>query len=312
MRVYSFLIIILISSCVPLRKYEEMRTQHNEFQAENNSLKEKCRLLEEESREVIAKSEILKSSNNDIMGEIRKLRSDNNVLREQIKRLNDSYSNISAVSSSGSEEVKALLMKIKNANNELIAREDRIIALEKKRRIEQTKLEELQKVLRRKDAAVRILKDKISSALVGFEKKGLTVKVKNGKVYVSMEDKLLFKSGSWQVDQRGRQALDKLAGVLAKNKDINVLVEGHTDNIPYRGKAQIKDNWDLSVKRSTSIIRILLLNKNIEGRRLTAAGRSKYFPLERNTSAVARSRNRRTEIILTPKLDEIFKILDAQ
>lgn len=312
MRVYLFLTIILISSCVPLRKYEEMRSQQEEYQVNNKKLKEKYRLLEEDSKEVAAQSDILKSENASLKGKVADLNSEKNVLKEQLKRIKDSYSNISGMSSAGSEEIKALLRKVKSANNELIERENRIIALEKTRRLEQAKLKELQDALNRKDAAVKALKDKISHALLGFKEKGLTVKVKNGKVYVSMDNKLLFKSGSWQVDQKGKQALVKLADVLAKNKDINVLVEGHTDNVPYRGKAQIKDNWDLSVKRSTSIIRILLLNKRIDGRRLTAAGRSKYCPLEKNNSSTARAKNRRTEIILTPKLDEVFKILDSQ
>ncbi len=312
MRVYLFLTIILISSCVPLRKFEETKAQNQEYKSDNTKLKDKCRLLEEDSREAGAKYNVLKSENSSLKDKISDLKSEYNVLREQLKRIEDSYSNMSDISSTGSEEIKTLLKKVKDANNELVERENRIIELEKKRKLEQAKLEELQNALKRKDAAVRSLKDKISGALLGFEKKGLTVKVKNGKVYVSMEDKLLFKSGSWQVDERGRQALVKLADVLAINKDINVLVEGHTDNIPYRGKAQIKDNWDLSVKRSTAIIRILLDNKAIDGHRLTAAGRSKYCPLDKNNSSVARARNRRTEIILTPKLDEVFKILDTQ
>lgn len=312
MRVYLFLVVVLLSSCVPLRKYEEMKAQNDEYLESNNELKEKCRLMEEEKRESIANVGTLKSKNSSLNDRIAELRSENNILKEQIKRLKDSYSDISNISSSGSEEIQSLLRKVKNANTELIERENRIIALERKRKLEQAKLQELQDALNRKDAAVQALKNKISKALLGFKNKGLTVNVKNGKVYVSMEDKLLFKSGSWQVDQRGRQALVKLADVLAKNKDINVVVEGHTDNVPYRGKVQIKDNWDLSVKRSTSIIRILLLNKHIAGSRLTAAGRSKYCPLKNNNSSASRAKNRRTEIILTPKLDEVFKILDAQ
>lgn len=312
MRIYLFLALALLSSCVPLRKYEEMKAQIEDYQRDNKKLKEKCRLLEEDNREYNANITTLQSGKTSLKNKIDELRSLNNVQKEQIKRLKESYFNISNNSTNGAEEVKALLKKIKNANSELIERENRIIALEKTRRQEQARLEELQKALNRKDAAVKSLKNKISSALLGFKDKGLTIEIKNGKVYVSMENKLLFKSGSWQVDNKGRQALLRLAEVLANNKDINVRVEGHTDNVPYRGKAQIKDNWDLSVKRSTSIIRILLQNKDISGSRLIAAGRSKYCPVESNNSSVSRAKNRRTEIILTPKLDEVFKILDAQ
>lgn len=312
MKLYVLLSLILLASCVPMRKYEEMKAENGEYIEANKKLKDNCRILEEDGRENKALAERLKKENADFNDKISGLRADNNILKEQIKRLKDSYANFSDASSSGSEEIQALLRKIKNANSELIERENRLIELERSRKLEQAKLQELQDALNRKDAAVRALKDKINKALLGFKNKGLSVKVKNGKVYVSMDNKLLFKSGSWLVDQRGRQALNKLAAVLAKNKDINVLVEGHTDNVPYRGKTQIKDNWDLSVKRSTSIIRILLQNRGIEGSRLTAAGRSKYCPVAKNNSSTARAKNRRTEIILTPKLDEVFKILDAQ
>lgn len=312
MRLYIFISMIFLASCVPMRKYEEMKAENGEYAQSNKKLKDDCRILEEDGKETKALAERLQKDNAKLNGKLSDLRSKNDILNEQLKRLKDSYANISDASSSDSEEVQALLRKVKNANNELIERENRLIELERKRKLEQAKLQELQDALNRKDAAVKALKDKINKALLGFKNKGLSVKVKNGKVYVSMDNKLLFKSGSWQVDQRGRQALNKLASVLAKNKDINVLVEGHTDNVPYRGKVQIKDNWDLSVKRSTSIIRILLQNRGIAGSRLTAAGRSKYCPIAKNNSSVARAKNRRTEIILTPKLDEVFKILDAQ
>jgi len=173
------------------------------------------------------------------------------------------------------------------------------------------RLKELESALNRKDQAVLALKQKVRNALTGFEGNGLSISTRNGKVYVSMEEKLLFQSGSYQVDQRGVKALDQLAEVLAQNKDINVMIEGHTDNVPYHGSGALKDNWDLSVKRATSIVRIIVRNKSIVPQRLTVAGRSKYVPVKSNSTAEGRSKNRRTEIILTPKLDELFKILEA-
>lgn len=310
MRIYFFLIVLMLTSCVPLRKYQEMKESSDTCYAENQRLKNELRELEENTKEYEARVKILQSDNADLKRKNADLTDDVNVLKGQLKRLKDSYDDIAGASSSGSDEIRALLKKVNDANKELIEREDRINALERKRREEQAKLQELQDALDRKDAAVRALKDKISRALLGFDKNGLSVNIKNGKVYVSMDNKLLFRSASWVVDAKGKQALDKLADVLAVNRDINVLVEGHTDNVPYRGNAQIKDNWDLSVKRSTSIIRILLQSGKIDGERLTAAGRSKYCPVERNNSAAARAKNRRTEIILTPKLDEIFEILN--
>jgi chemotaxis protein MotB len=135
--------------------------------------------------------------------------------------------------------------------------------------------------------------------------------MKNGKVYVSMDEKLLFRSGSYEVDARGRQALKELAGVLVANKDVNIMIEGHTDDVPYRSGPVIKDNWDLSVLRATSVLKILLEGGNIAPDRLTAAGRGEFQPVDRAKTAEARSRNRRTEIILTPNLDELLKILES-
>jgi len=140
---------------------------------------------------------------------------------------------------------------------------------------------------------------------------GLAVEMKNGKVYVSLDEQLLFKSGSTNVDPKGVSAIKKLAEVLAVNPDINIMVEGHTDDVPYISSSTVKDNWDLSVKRATAIVRILMSNTKIDGNRIIAAGRSKYHPVINSKAPDARKKNRRTEIILTPKLDELFKILEA-
>ena len=150
---------------------------------------------------------------------------------------------------------------------------------------------------------VQDLKNKVSEALLGFENNGLTVSNRNGKVYVSLDEKLLFKTASWDIDANGRNALKKLAGVLEKNPDIQVTIEGHTDNVPYKpGSGQLKDNWDLSVKRATTVVRVLLEGSKIKPERLTATGRSEYLPVEAGNTPEARQKNRRTEIILTPDL----------
>ena len=160
-----------------------------------------------------------------------------------------------------------------------------------------------------KEAAMQRLKDAVSSALQGFEGKGLTVERKNGKVYVSMENKLLFSSGSWAVNGEGQRAVVNLASVLKDNPDINVLIEGHTDNVPYGGKGVLLDNWDLSTKRATAIVRILV-NNNVNAEQVTAAGRSKYVPLTSNATSSGKAKNRRIEIILAPNLDAINDLLE--
>ena len=173
----------------------------------------------------------------------------------------------------------------------------------------EARLNELQSVLDQKDAEVKALKNKVADALKGFEDKGLTVHEKDGKVYVSLDNELLFASGSWNIDNKGKEALTELGIVLASDPDINVAIEGHTDNVPYNGSGNVKDNWDLSVMRSTAVVKEILKNKEINPQRLTASGRSQYVPIDNEDTKEARAKNRRTEIILTPKLDELFQII---
>src|SRR5690606_14644781 len=172
------------------------------------------------------------------------------------------------------------------------------------------RLDELEAMMAAKDANMRKLKETLSKALNSFEGKGLTVHQKDGKVYVSMENKLLFQSGSWAVGSEGRRAVVEVGKVLAANPDISVLIEGHTDDDAYQGSGPIADNWDLSTKRATAIVNILCENKGINRQNLTAAGRSEYAPLASNSTTEGKARNRRIEIILTPKLDEISKMLN--
>lgn len=169
---------------------------------------------------------------------------------------------------------------------------------------------ELEDMISAKDSAVARLKDKLTEALVGFIDQGLTVEQRDGKVYVSMEDRLLFASGSWQVDLKGREALKNLAKALEDQPELAILIEGHTDNVPYKGSGQVKDNWDLSVMRATSIVKILTNESSIDPKQLTAAGRSEYLPLEEGDAPEARKKNRRTDIIIAPRLDELFKLLE--
>jgi chemotaxis protein MotB len=170
---------------------------------------------------------------------------------------------------------------------------------------------ELEDILKKKDQAAQELRKKLSDALVGFENKGLTITQKNGKVYVSMDESLLFASGKTNVQPKGVEALKNLAKVLEQNTDINVMVEGHTDDVAMNGTGEIKDNWDLSVMRATSVTKIILGAAKIDAKRISAAGRGEFFPLDPAKTAEARKKNRRTEIILTPKLDELLKVLES-
>ncbi|MDR1343244.1 MAG: OmpA family protein [Prevotellaceae bacterium] len=172
------------------------------------------------------------------------------------------------------------------------------------------KLIALQQALFQKDSVAQALRKKVADALLGFEGKGLTVAMRDGKVYVSLDEKLVFASGSSTVDARGVEAISSLAKVLEQNPDINVTIEGHTDDVPYKGTGQLQDNWDLSVKRATSVVRIMLRNRGIDQSRVTAAGRAEFMPLQAGKTPEVRQANRRIEVILAPKLDEVFKLLE--
>jgi len=195
-------------------------------------------------------------------------------------------------------------------NTALQQKSDELNAKERLLADREKALREMQAIIARQDSITRSLNDIVRNALLGFNSDELTVEVRNGKVYVSMSDKLLFRSGSADVEQKGRQAIQVLGDVLKKNNDIDVLVEGHTDNVPIR-TSRFRDNWDLSVVRATSIVRLLTDEHNISPTRVTASGKGEFMPRAANDTAEGRALNRRTEIILSPKLDELMKILNA-
>jgi len=232
-------------------------------------------------------------------------------LKAQIGQLKDDTASIGrrmrivernlAKSKSDYDDLQRSLIDQNVSKNALIAEKEARLA-EKEAR-----LEELQSILDQKDAEVKALRNKVIDALKGFEDKGLTIHEKNGKVYVSLDAELLFASGSWEVDNKVKATLAELGNVLASDVGINVMIEGHTDNVPFKGSGSVKDNWDLSVLRATSVVKEILKNKEIDPQRITAAGRSEFVPIDNE-----RAKNRRIEIILTPKLDELFQIIGGQ
>jgi len=224
--------------------------------------------------------------------EVSKLKKDTAMLGEDLRDLQSRFT-----------ETNASLNKLKSNSSSEISRLSGDLAAREKR------LKEVEEVLRKRDEATNQLKEKLQQALLGFTKSGLTVEIKNGKVYVSLTDKLLFPSGSIIIDEKGKQALTELAKVLKQQPEINISVEGHTDNQKVNNLGQIKDNWDLSVLRSTSVVRYLTDNEKIESVRMTATGKGEYQPLGANTSAESRSKNRRIEIVLSPKLDELYNLI---
>ncbi|NLA49888.1 MAG: OmpA family protein, partial [Bacteroidales bacterium] len=200
------------------------------------------------------------------------------------------------------------LSRTEQLNQALMAKSGELDRKEKMLSEREETLKEMQKIIARQDSITSRLNNILHNALLGFNPDELSLEIKNGKVYVSMSDKLLFSSGSATVESKGREALKVLGDVLDKNTDIDILVEGHTDNVPIK-TAVYKDNWDLSVARATSIVRILSADYNIAPTRLTASGRGEFFPKADNATAEGRARNRRTEIVLSPKLEEIMQLL---
>ncbi len=298
-------------SCVTTKQFNEVQDKLRNC---NSELEKSKMALEAARTELKSKNDLLESKNKDLNGQLEDALYELNVQMQRVnalkKELDDAQKQLETLSSGSSAEIEKLLQELQQTREGLNQREDRLHEAEKELEARNARLIELQNVLARQEAAVKELKDKVMNALVGFNNKGLTVHEKNGKVYVSLEEKLLFQSGQWSVDPRGQEAIGELGKVLADNPDINIMVEGHTDNVPMHGSGAVKDNWDLSVMRATAVTKILTQNEQIDPSRIIAAGRSKYVPLASNETAEGRQMNRRTEIILTPKLDELLKIIE--
>ena len=218
-----------------------------------------------------------------------------NLMRDTTKMGNSirQYQSMLNVNMTEQEKLNALLNQKKNELNE-----------------RECTINELQQMINAQNEKVRKLLSSVKDALLGFSSDELTVREKDGKVYVAMSDKLLFQSGSARLDKRGEEALGKLAEVLNKQTDIDVFIEGHTDNKPIN-TVQFKDNWDLSVIRATSVVRILIKNYNVNPLQIQPSGRGEYMPVDDNETAEGRSKNRRTEIIMAPKLDKLFQMLQT-
>jgi len=232
---------------------------------------------------------------------------------KDLKALNQQLSDrLTKTSASSDKEIKKLLADLQKSQEKLQAREDALDKSEKSLKDKEKNLAELQRIVSRQDSMMKSLKKKVSDALKGYEGNGIEVVNKNGKVYVSLDEKLLFKSGKWDVDAKGANALKKLSNFIAENKDINIVIEGHTDDVPYKGNGNVEDNWDLSAKRATSIVRILISNKNVNPSQISATGRAEYMPVDKANTAEARAKNRRTEIILSPKMDELLKAMSGE
>ena len=290
-----FIITLCVTNCVSTKvfndlesRYSKVKIEKNKLQNSEDSLQQSLDKLDLKLSDTQAYLEVSRDSTklglkiNELLNEELDLVKKNSTIKIQ--------ENI--------EKNNALIKKIAIKETELLLRTERINRLEK--------------IISSQKKILSDLKNRISEALLNYRGKGLSIKQRNGKVYISMENKLLFKSGKWNIELQGKQALMRLSKVLEENPDISILIEGHTDNIPFTSKGAMESNWDLSTKRATAVVKILLENNNILPQNLTAAGKSEFVPIGSNTTIEGRAANRRIEIILSPSLDKIIELISSE
>lgn len=327
--------LFVVTSCVPARKYEDLLSKRQDCMEQNTELKNQNEALTTQVNELTSKRDQLQEDVNALAGDTTDLGNELRLLTKKHQTLQQTYEILldqnEKLLEGKENETREILAELQKTQEGLLDREDQLrettqLMQQKEEELNElnnrlnayageleekaARVNELEGILARQDSVVQALKNKVSDALLGFEGEGLTVDVRNSKVYVSLEESLLFATGSTKVDSKGVDALKKLAGVLENNPEINIMIEGHTDDVPFRPGSQIKDNWDLSVLRATSIVRILLDGYDIDPIRITVAGRGEFMPLDTAKTDEARQKNRRTEIILTPKLDDLFSIIE--
>ena len=267
----------LLSSCVSTSTFDAQVQKTDSLQRALNGLMN-------EKKDLLSKQAGNLAIIDDLQSEIRVLKQKVRILEEQLDQ----------AKKASSDEIKSLLSQLEKAEEDLFARE--------------TKLRDLQALMKQRDSSMNALRESVEKSLLGFKDSGLEIEVKNGKVYVKMSNQLLFKSGSTSIDKRGKEALQQLAAVLAQQTEISIMIEGHTDNVPINS-SRFADNWDLSVLRSTEVARILTIENGIDPKRIIASGRSEFIPISELNDPESRAKNRRTEIILSPKLDELLNLV---
>lgn len=311
----SLFVIIMTVSCVSKKVFTDLENKFADLKKENRHLVDQNDSIFKEKNQLDQNYSALQKEFDKIKAERDKLAVDYAASEKNMKTLQASYT---ALEKNSDESLKAnmaknreLLAQLEAKEKALAAEKDRLNKLSSDLKERSERVNELEGMIAAKEAAMKKLKETLSKSLKAFEGKGLTVHQKDGKVYVSVENKLLFESGSWAVGPEGKKAVVAVGKVLGDNPEISVLIEGHTDNDKFSGAVgQIENNWDLSTKRATAIVTILAENKSVKKDNLTAAGRGEFAPLMSNDSPEGKAKNRRIEIILTPKLDEISKMLN--
>lgn len=310
-------------SCVPAKQFNDLETKFKSLEKDNEELAYDFQKTKDQLAENERQLNKFLTEKEDLQYQIKGLEQERDLLQKNYDNLKSSYDALETSSSSAlqenTEKNKKLLRQIEEKQEELANERQRLEQLQNKLNHTQQDLEkrsqrvdDLEDIIASQKKQMNALKDKVSAALTNFEGKGLEVYQKDGKVYVSMENKLLFSSGSYIVNEKGQEAVIELGKVLAENSDINVLIEGHTDSDAYKGGGAIENNWDLSTRRSTAVVQILLKNNAINPKRITAAGRSQYAPVADNSTTEGKAKNRRIEVILTPQLEQLSALLNDQ
>ncbi len=315
----SALIVLAATACVAPAVHTELQTRAEVLQTENDALRTQSDALQVRLTETQSNLRTVQQLATTLQEDTARLASDVRKTRRSLTDLEANFDyltkNKDRLSSANLNETKAMLVRMERLQSELELKEEALkaeqarleevaVALQTRER----RVVELESEIARKDSLVQYVQKSVADALLGFQGQGLTVSLKNGKVYVSMDNSLLFNSGSWTVQDKGRLALERLAKVLASNKDVRIEVEGHTDNDAYRGAGQVLDNWDLSVMRATAVTKILT-GKGVDAARVSAAGRGEFQPLVPNDTPENKAKNRRTEIIISPRLDALANLV---
>jgi chemotaxis protein MotB len=305
-KVLLLLILPLSTSCVSSKIFNEIESRYATLKGENAS-------LETSHNQLIKNYDSLRYHYGELVVQYEKQSQLLATTSGTLATLQDAYSaleqNSNEALQASIEKNRGLLEEIQIKEGELLSERTRLDSLNRELSSRIARVEELEGLVAEKEALMSALKTALIDALVSFKGNGLSVEQRDGKIYVSMKNKLLFQSGSWSVGNTGKQALKQLGSVLAANPEIAVLIEGHTDSDPYIGNDNLSGNWDLSTKRATEIVKLLLKNNKIKAENLTAAGRGQHQPLATNKTAAGKAKNRRTEVILTPKLDKIAALL---
>jgi chemotaxis protein MotB len=303
----GLLVLALSTSCVSKKIYTDLENKYADLKKESRLLADENAALAKAKSQLQLDGAALKTELDKSKADYSKLKANHEANLDKYRTLQDSYA---ALEKNSNESLQSNMKKNRELLDEL-DQKAKALAVEQELLSKNTqRLKELEEMIAAKEASMQKLKETLSKALNSFEGKGLTVQQKNGKVYVSMENKLLFSSGSWAVSAEGKKAVVELGKVLGENPEIAVLIEGHTDDDAFTASGPIADNWDLSTKRATSIVAILSENKKINKQNLTAAGRGEFLPLVSNSEAEGKAKNRRIEIILSPRLDAIAEMLN--